>query len=149
MTVNKLKLNKDRTELIHFYSKYRPQKSFIPLRFGADLIQPSQHVRGIGGIFDCILSMIPHVISVCKTAFYQVRNIARIRKCLSPKITAFLVSSKLDFCNSLLYSIPKQTSTAETTVRSECCCALSDIFKIRSRNCCIDATALASRCRTH
>ena len=44
MTANKLK----QTELIYFYSKYSPQKSFITLHFGADLIQPSQHVRDIG-----------------------------------------------------------------------------------------------------
>ena len=31
MTANKLKLNKDKTELIYFYSKYNPQKSFTPL----------------------------------------------------------------------------------------------------------------------
>ena len=50
MSANKLKLNKDKTDLIYFYSKYSPQ-SFIPLYFGADLIQPSQHVRDIGVIF--------------------------------------------------------------------------------------------------
>ena len=110
-TANKLKLNKDETELIYFYSKYSPQKSFIPLHFGTDLIHPSQHFRDISTIFDCTLSMIPQVNSVCKSAFYQRRNIVCIRKYLSPKYTEFLahafVSSKLDFCNSLLYSILK------------------------------------------
>ena len=55
--------------------------------------------------------MIPQVNSVCKSAFYQLRNIARISKYLSPKTTELLahafVSSKLDFCKSLLYGIPK------------------------------------------
>ena len=108
---NKLKLNKDKTELIYFYSKYGAQKSFIPLHFGDDLIQPSLHKRDIGAIFDYTLSMIPQVNSVCKSAFYLLRNIARIRKYLSPKTTEFLVhafvSSKLYFCNSLLYGVPK------------------------------------------
>ena len=44
MTANKLK----QTVLIYFYSKYSPQKSFITLHFGADIIQPSQLVRDIG-----------------------------------------------------------------------------------------------------
>ena len=111
ITANKLKLNKDKTELIYFYSKYSPQKFFIRLHFGDDLIQPSLHVRDIGAIFDCTFSMIPQVNSVRKSAFYQLRNIARIRKYLPPNTTELLVhafvSSKLDFCNSLLYGIPK------------------------------------------
>ena len=45
------------------------------------------------------------------SAFYQLQNIARIGKYLSHKTTEFLVrafvSLKLDFCNSLLYGIPK------------------------------------------
>ena len=92
MTANKLK----QTELIYFYSKYSPQKSFITLHFGSDLIQPSQHVRDIGAIFDCTLSMIPQVNSVCKSAFYQMLNIARIRKYLPPKTTDFLVLCLLE-----------------------------------------------------
>ena len=55
--------------------------------------------------------MISQVNSVDMSAFYQLRNIARIRKYLSHKTTEFLVhafvSFKLDFCNSLLYGIPK------------------------------------------
>ena len=54
----------------------------------------------------------PQVKSLCKSAFYQMRNIARIRRYLSPKTTELLihafVSSKLDFCNSLLYGILKR-----------------------------------------
>ena len=111
MTANRLKSNKDKTELICFYSTYSPQTSFIPLHFSADLVQLSQHVRDTGAIFDCTLSMAPQVTSVSKSVFYQLQNIARIRKYLSPKTIEFLVhaflSSKLDFCNSLLYGIHK------------------------------------------
>ena len=57
------------------------------------------------------MSMLPHVKFVCKTALYHLRNIARIRKFLSVKTTEILVhafvSSKRDYCNSLLYNIPK------------------------------------------
>ena len=55
--------------------------------------------------------MLPHVNSVCKSAFYHLCNISRIRKFLSSKTTEILVhafvSSKLDYCNSLLYNVPK------------------------------------------
>ena len=44
-------------------------------------------------------------------AFYHLRNIARIRNCLSQDDAETLahafISSKLDFCNALLYGLPK------------------------------------------
>jgi hypothetical protein len=111
MTLNKLKLNKNKSELLFFYSKRSPQKTLTPLRFGTDLIHPSDSARNIGVIFDNTLSMHTHVNSVCKAAFYHLRNIARIRKFLSVKTTVTLihafVSTKIDHCNSLLYGLPK------------------------------------------
>ena len=111
MALNKLKLNKDKTELLYLYSKHNPQQSLPPLRFGSDIIQPSSSSRNIGVVFDSTMSMLPHVKSVCKSAFYHLRNISRIRKLLSTETTETLVhafvTSKLDHCNSLLYGVPK------------------------------------------
>ena len=67
MSLNKLKLNKDKTELLYLYSKYCPQQSLPPLRFGSDTIQPSLCSRNIGVVFDSTMSMLPHVNSVCKS----------------------------------------------------------------------------------
>ncbi|CAH3017940.1 unnamed protein product [Porites evermanni] len=57
------------------------------------------------------MSMLPHVNAVCKSAFYNLCNISRIKKFLSSKFTEILVhafvASKLDYCNSLLYNVPK------------------------------------------
>ncbi|KAL9974522.1 hypothetical protein ACROYT_G011567 [Oculina patagonica] len=111
MSINKLKLNKDKTELLYLYSKHNPQQSLPPIRFGQDIIQPSQFARNIGVIFDRTMTMLPHISSICKSASYHLRNISRIRKYLSTKTTEILVhafvSSKLDHCNSLLYNVPK------------------------------------------
>ena len=61
--------------------------------------------------FDSTMSMLPHVNAVCKSAFYNLCNISRIKKFLSSKFTEILVhafvASKLDYCNSLLYNVPK------------------------------------------
>ena len=57
------------------------------------------------------MSMLPHVKSVCKSAFYHLWNISRLRKLLSTKTAEILVhacvTSKLDHFNSILYSVPK------------------------------------------
>ena len=55
--------------------------------------------------------MLPHVNNVCKSAYYHLRNISRIRKYLSTQTTEILIhaiiTSKLDHCNSLLYNVAK------------------------------------------
>ena len=62
-------------------------------------------------VIDSTLSMVPHINNVCKSSFYHLRNISRIRKYISFKTTETLVhafiSSKLDHCNSLLFGLPK------------------------------------------
>ena len=69
MSINRLKLNKDKTELLYVFSKYNPQQSLPPLRFGTDIIKPSPHARNIVAIFDTTMSMLPHVNNVCKSVF--------------------------------------------------------------------------------
>ena len=52
-----------------------------------------------------------HIKNIVKGAFYHLRNIAKIRKYINTATAEVLVhsfiSSKLDFCNSLLYGLPK------------------------------------------
>ena len=112
MSINRLKLNKVKTELLYLFSKYNPQQSLPPLRFGTDVIKPSSNARNIGDIFNTtIMSMLPHANNVCKSAFYHRRTISRIRKYLSMQTTDILihafVTSKLDHWNSLPYNVPK------------------------------------------
>ena len=87
MSINRLKLNKDKTELLQLFSKYNPQKSLPPLRFGTDIIKPSSHA-----IFHTtLMSMLRHVNNVCKSAFYHLRTISSIRKYLSTQTTEILI----------------------------------------------------------
>ena len=110
MLLNKLKLNEDKTELLVIHSRYCPSPVFS-LNCGHYIITSSDMARNIGVIFDKNMTMIPQINSVCKGAFYHLRNIARIRKFLTPKSTEILVhafiSSKLDYCNSLFNGVPK------------------------------------------
>ena len=51
-----------------------------------------------------------HVNKTCKAGYYYLHNLSRIRKYLDKKTTECLVhvffTSRLDFCNSLLYDLP-------------------------------------------
>ena len=87
MTINRLKLNKDKTELLYLFSKYNPQQSLPLLRFGTDIIKPSSHA-----IFQTtLISMLRHVNNVCKSAFNHPRTISNIRKYLSTQTTKILI----------------------------------------------------------
>ena len=81
------------------------------LHVGDDTIDPSVKVRNLGTILDNSISMDAHINQVCKIAFYHIHNIRRVSKylsqeCLKTLIHAF-VMSQLDYCNSLLYGLPK------------------------------------------
>lgn len=111
MSINKLKLNKDKTELLIFHSKFRKQPTFPSLVFGEEVIVPSKSARNIGAIFDNTMSMSLQINAACKSAFFHLRNIARIRKFLSFNTTEILihalVTSKVDSYNALLFGLPK------------------------------------------
>ena len=67
--------------------------------------------RNIGVIFDNKLNLEHQVSSICKSAFFHIRNISRIRKFLSVNSTKALVHAfvtyRLDNCDSLLHGLLK------------------------------------------
>jgi len=78
---------------------------------GTDLIKHTNKARNIGVVLDNTLTMSCHIKNIVKGAFYHLRNIAEIRKYINTATAEALVhsfvSSKFDFCNSLLYGLPK------------------------------------------
>ena len=111
MLANRLKLNRDKTELLVIGSHYRPQLGIEGINVADESIKPSDYARNIGIIFDKNITLERHVNMTCKSAFFHLRNIAKIRECLSQENAETLVhafiSSKLDFCNALLYGLPQ------------------------------------------
>ena len=68
---------------------------------------PSTTVRYLGAVFDCEMTMLYHVNSVTRSCFYHLRQLRTVRRVLthdSAKILAHaFVSSRVDYCNSLLF----------------------------------------------
>ena len=73
-------------------------------------VRPSDTARTIGVVFDKTMSFDKNVNSVCKSAVFHLRNIAKIRNYLTIENTKALVHSfvtcRLDNCNSLLVGSP-------------------------------------------
>ena len=112
MDLNEVKLNHDKTEVMLTHSKCRPSPSFQSLCVGDESVAASQSARSLGVIFDEHMSFHAHVSSICRSSFYHLRNLSRIRKYFTKEsaevaVHAF-VTSKLDYyCNALLYGLPK------------------------------------------
>lgn len=110
MTEVRLKLNDDKTEFLVICSPYhdKPKLSF---NLGHVNVSTSNSCRNLGVIFDSHLDFKLHVSSVCRSSFYHLRNIGSVRRYLTTdaceKLIHAFVTSKLDYCNSLLINLPK------------------------------------------
>ncbi len=66
----------------------------------------SSSVRNIGVLFDSNLSFDSHISSICKTAFFHLKNISKLRPILSMSNAEMLIhafmTSRLDYCNAFL-----------------------------------------------
>ena len=65
--------------------------------------------RDLGVVSDRELSLVAHDLSVCRSGYNQLRQLRPVVRSLPVYPTKMLVqafiSSRLDYCNSLLYSI--------------------------------------------
>ena len=112
MSSNRLKLNCDKTEAVWIASRYNATHSNLPpVVIGNSLIQPSQGARNLGVYFDSFMNMRRHINNVCSSSFFQLRQLRVIRRTLCPDVLKTLlhafVSTRLDYCNSLFYGLPK------------------------------------------
>ena len=106
-------LNDDKTEFIVIASTRHPlKKAAVNTIWVGDCdVSKISVVRILGAWFDDQLTMAVHITKICSAAFYHLHNIRRIRKYPSVDAAATLihsyVSSRIDYCNSLLYGVPK------------------------------------------
>ncbi|XP_067045506.1 uncharacterized protein [Acropora muricata] len=112
MCVRKLMLNDDKTEFLLVGTRKQLTKVSIDgVRVGDYNISLSPSVRNLGTWFDPHYQIALHIIKTCSSAFYYLHNIRHIRKYLSRSssetLTHAFITSRLDYCNSLLYGLPK------------------------------------------
>eukprot|EP00919_Chromeraceae_sp_WS-2016_P006951 GHVR01016253.1.p1 GENE.GHVR01016253.1~~GHVR01016253.1.p1 ORF type:complete len:199 (+),score=-3.98 GHVR01016253.1:195-791(+) len=81
----------------------------FPVTVGSTAVNASDSVRNLGIKFDTNLSMVRQVNAIRQSCFFQIRNIGRIRRFITPEATRILVQtlvlSRLDYGNALLYRI--------------------------------------------
>jgi hypothetical protein len=116
MAANWLQLNESKTEFILFGSK--PNLSSLKrntVTIGQCKIIPSQSnaVKSLGAYFDKNMDLDKQIVSTCRTAWYHLYQISKIRPFLSVEQTKCVihayVTSRIDQNNSLLIGLPKKS----------------------------------------
>ena len=110
MKNSKLKLNANKTEFIIIGTVTQRAKldGFFPTHILNQSVTPAPSVSNLGVNFDESFNFKQHILKTCRCCFYHIRDLRRIRRFLSlsvaKTIATALVSSRLDYCNSLLYN---------------------------------------------
>lgn len=111
-TSNRLSLNPDKTEYLIIGTWQQRQKVHDHhLHFHNDTLKPVDSARNLGVVFDSELSLKSQISKVCQTSFLYIRQLRRVRPFLDHDSAVLLanalVSSRLDYCNSLYYGLPR------------------------------------------
>ena len=141
-TANDLKLNEDKTEVIHVTSRFRKSSHLPSVEIANVPIQPVKSARNLGVIFENDLRMDDYIKNICRSASYALYKIGRIRNFLDQKSTETLIHAfitcRLDQCNSLLYGLPDshiaklqriQNSAARLVTRTRSCEHITPVLR--------------------
>ena len=110
MSTNKLKLNPDKTEFLLIGNEWQWSEylSMFPIELFGVKSNPAKSAWNLGVVFDKYFTFHSHISAVCSSCFYHMQDLWRIHRHLdleSAKLLATaLVSSHLNYCNSVLYS---------------------------------------------
>jgi hypothetical protein len=111
MKSNKLKMNDDKTEILMLGTKTKLQQTNTQsMTFFNCTIPFAKSARNLGVYLDSHLTMDTHINQLCKSLYFHLRRISRIRQYLTTdaanKLAVSLILSRLDYCNTLLANLP-------------------------------------------
>ena len=128
-----LKLNPSKTEfmIIGNVTQWKNVAHIFPVELLNQNFAEIDSIRNLGVAFDPVFSFKKHVSNICKSAFYLIPDLSRIRIYLNKSTAIYLanalVSSRLDYCNSLLLGCSEKYKTSLQRVQN--CLELNDQVK--------------------
>jgi dsDNA-binding SOS-regulon protein len=112
MEQNPLKLNDAKTEFLVLGNQNRLSTTghITSLSVGNSTVKEVKSAKNIGAILDSNLTLRDHLDGLCRACYLHLNNIVQVRPFLTQDATATLVrsliTSKLDYVNSILYGLP-------------------------------------------
>jgi hypothetical protein len=107
---NSLLLNGGKTEVIHIASQFRKRNPSPDLIIDGVRITPSTSAKDLGVIVDNAVTMKEHIKKISRAASFGIFKIGKLRQYLdrtsTERLVNALVTSHLDYCNSLLINLP-------------------------------------------
>ena len=112
----RLQLNADKTEPIWFDSRSNLKKltqAETSLQLGSTTIEPAAVVRNFGVYMDSKLNMQVYIGKVAAICFFHHRRLRQLPFVLTSssmqRLISALITSRIDYCNSVLYGLPAIT----------------------------------------
>jgi hypothetical protein len=114
LSSNRLVVNAAKTEYLLVGTNCQRAKVISSsVTFKGNALSPSHVVRNLGVTLDSSLTLTKHISSVSQSSYHVIRQLRQIRSSLdhnsSVLLANALVTSKLDFCNSLYYGLPESS----------------------------------------
>ena len=113
-TTNRLTLNTSKTEFLIIGNRQQRSKlSPQSLLVNGSNIPESKSARNLGVIFEPDLQYNKQISKICQISHLNIKQLRQVRSTLDRKtcilLANALVSSQLDYCNSLYYDLPKSS----------------------------------------
>ena len=99
-------LNLSKSLFFYAVSPHQAHKlALLPLDMSSSILQPSAEVKHLGVTFDSHLMMSSHIRNICRSSFFHLWGIGKVRRFLDPHTTKCLVQSlvlsRVDYACSL------------------------------------------------
>ena len=123
MGSNRLKLNADKTQVIWVGTRQQLDKIHITeLQLQSEKVQFADTVSDLGVVVDSQLIMSAHMTAVSRSCLFQLRQLRTVRHSLSmdaaKTLVSAFISSRLDYCNSLLAGVTSGLLTKLQSVQN-------------------------------
>ena len=104
-------MNEDKTEFIIFTSRSaKINTDNLSLQVGQSTVTPAKVVKNLGSLWDNHLNMDKQIAAMCRSSYYHLRAISRIRDFITTDACKTLVQSyvisRLDYGNAILTGLP-------------------------------------------